>query len=184
MSVQYCLHIFDSNESPLTMEDLYIESKMIFWPPEREMFEEYYSIPSLMENEELVARGRAQIAANEIEFKKIEEAYLKRWLTPEGKLPGTEWWRDGITDRPWHAWEVAWHRVSDTPNFDFGDDYYKPALDIMKLLGVGLFVLDDETINAILAIDGNSSNYNNDEPITVVDFLNKYRGHQAFMIAH
>lgn len=186
MSVQYCLHIFDSDEAPLTMEDLYIDSKMIFWPPEREMFEEYYSIPDLMDNEELVARGRALVAANEIEFNRLQEEYLRRWLTPDGKYPGTEW-RDMLTDgRPWKAWELSWYRVSGTPNFDFGDDYWKPAVTLMGFLGPGLITLDDEAINSILSIVGDPSNWDNDKDkeIKASAFLDKYRGHKAFMIAH
>lgn len=184
MSVQYCLHIFDSEEAPLTMEDLYIESKMIFWPPERQMFDEYYSVKDIMENEELIARGKAQIAANEVEFNKLQQEYLERWLTPEGKYPGTEW-RDELTNnRPWKAWELSWYRVAGTPNFDFGDDYWKPAMDLKSFLGFGLITLDEEMISAILSIVGDTSDWNGGEEVKASDFLNKYLGHQAFMTAH
>ncbi len=183
MSVQYCLHIFDSKEHPLTMEDLYIESKMLFWPPEQKMFEEYYKIPDLLLDDELVARARAQIEINEIEFGKIETDYLKRWLTEDGKYPGTEWWHDSL-DRKWEPWRLAYHRIADTPNFDFGDDYTPSALAVVKLTGFGLIVLDDEMVKAILDIAGDSVDYDSGECVTAPEFLNKYRGHQAFMIAH
>lgn len=194
MGVDYVIHIFDSPEYPLEMDDLLVSRHLHFFAEYREVLNRY-TTKELANDLAKLEDARADFDKLEEKSKQAEQDYLKRWLTPDGKYLPDPWYEDmfvKMQGKPyvWDAWSLAYHRICATPQFNFGSDdggYKSEAVVLIEAaFSHDLTLIDD---NLIAAFESTGStldveDWQQDSPLSLRDFLIRHKSQHGFVITH